>query len=305
MIALGVLLAFQFFIPKSPFLKQERGIFTVAAGESESAIAQNLRGRGIIKSSFFFRLYVIATGRHGKLQAGSYRVSSRMSAAEIARMMAEGRTAKDYLTIIEGWTLKDIARELEKRNLSSQKDFLAATKGREGYLFPDTYELSPKNEPAHLIGRALANFDKKISSELRQEIAAQKKTLAQIITMASILEKEANNSNDKKIISGILWKRIVHGMPLQADATVNYVTGKNDPKVSLRDAAIDSPYNTYKYYGLPPGPISNPGLDSILAAIRPLKTDYWYYLSADGTGETIYSRTFAEHQEAMKKHFNP
>jgi len=123
--------------------------------------------------------------------------------------------------------------------------------------------------------------------------------------MASMIEKEVQTPEDKKMVSGILWKRITEGMPLQVDATVNYITGKHDKGVQIKDTVIDSPYNTYKYYGLPKGPISNPGMDSIQAAIYPQKSVYWYYLSATKTGETIFSKTLEEHNLAISKYLKP
>jgi len=320
LIAIVALFLFEFFVPKSLFSKPQYTVFSVTKGESEQDIIDALSKQKLIRSPLFFKLYVAATDNRKKLQAGNYRLTNHMNTAKIATAIATGQSMKEYFTVIEGWKLTDIAHELEKRNIVSAKDFLAAAnkdwtqdfpllkttgkkKGLEGFLFPDTYEVSPGKEPDHLIESALANFEKKLSPELQREIATQKKTNFQILVMASILEKEANNMADKKIIAGILWKRIAAGMPLQADATVNYVTGKSDAKAASADTSINSPYNTYKYYGLPPGPISNPGLESILAAIRPVASSYWYYLAADGTGKTIFSATFAEHQAAMRKYF--
>jgi UPF0755 protein len=147
----------------------------------------------------------------------------------------------------------------------------------------------------------LSNFSKKLNTGLREQIISQKKTVFEIITMASVIEKEVRTMDDKKIVSGIFWKRLETDMALQSCATVNYITGKNDPGVSLKDLEIDSPYNTYKYRGLPKGPISNPGLDSILSAIYPDQSKYWYYLSTS-TGKIIFSKTFAEHRAAQAKY---
>jgi UPF0755 protein len=243
-----------------------------------------------------------------------------MPVAEIVKKIVEGDVAKNKITIIEGWNLRNIADYLESKKLYSKEDFLMAAKadfsddftflkekpkntGLEGYIFPDTYYLSDKSKPEDFLKVTLFNFDKKLSLELREEILRQKKSIFKIVTMASMIEKEVKTFEDKKIVSGIFWKRIKEGIPLQVDATVNYVTGKNDAKVLLEDTKIDSRYNTYKYYGLPLGPISNPGMDSILAAIYPEKTDYWYYLSADGNGQTIFSKTLDEHNIAKAKYF--
>ena len=145
----------------------------------------------------------------------------------------------------------------------------------------------------------IVNFDKKLNSDLRQQILEQKKTIFDVITMASLLEKEVRTLEDKKIVSGILWKRLSVGMALQLDCTVNYVTGKNHPGVLIKDTKINSPYNTYKYPGLPKGPISNPGMNSIIATLNPTKTDYWFYLT-DGT--THFSKTAEEHSAKKAKY---
>ena len=178
---------------------------------------------------------------------------------------------------------------------------LPETASLEGYLFPDTYEISEGESPEDIIKNILVNFEKKITRELKEAIALKNKSVFEIITMASMIEKEVKTINDKKIVSGILWKRLEDGMPLQVDATINYITGKNHKSALLADLKINSPYNTYKYQGLPLGPISNPGIDSILAAIYPTESKYWYYLSAD-SGKTIFSKTLKEHNAAIAKY---
>ena len=171
----------------------------------------------------------------------------------------------------------------------------------EGFLFPDTYEISGGINCDDFIITMLSNFERKITPELKNQMQKKEKSVFEIITMASMLEKEVRTLNDKKIASGILWKRIEVGMPLQLDATINYITGKSDPAVAIKDTKIDSPYNTYKYKGLPKGPISNPGMDSIIAAINPEDSPYWFYLS---DGRTIFSKTFEEHTVNKAKYLN-
>ena len=147
----------------------------------------------------------------------------------------------------------------------------------------------------------LENFDLKLTLELRQEIASQEKTIFEIVTMASLLEKEVRTLDDRKLVAGILWKRLENKVPLQVDATVAYITGKKTTKVSKEDTEIDSAYNTYKYLGLPLGPICNPGIESIVASLYPQDSNYWYYLSTP-EGETIFSRTLQEHNIAKAKY---
>ena len=311
MLAVFFFLCFEIYIPANPF-SHETAKYEVKKGLGDEEIARELKKSGIIKSEFFFRLYVVASLRHSSLQAGKYNLSPRMSTHTIARKMSNGDVIRNKITIFEGWDKNDVAVYFEEKGLCKKDEFLALVKkdyspsfdfladkpknlDLEGYLFPDTYEIAEGDTCQDVLGVILANFNKKLAPELRTEIAKQKKSIFDIITMASMIEKEVRNINDKKIVSGILWKRIVIGMPLQVDATVNYITGKSDPAARIKDTQIDSPYNTYKYYGLPLGSISNPGINSILAAIYPTKTDYLYYLS---DGKTYYSKTFEEHQAA-------
>ena len=164
----------------------------------------------------------------------------------------------------------------------------------EGFLFPDTYRIYKNATPEDIIKKMLNNFDQKLTPELRQEIKKQNKTIFEIVTMASIIEKEVPLDKDRMIVSGIFWKRIESGMPLQADSTLNYFTGHKSRALSSEELKIDSFYNTYLYPDLPPTPIGNPGLSALRAAIYPEESPYWFFLSKED-GETIFSRTLEEH----------
>ena len=294
-------------------------IYTVLKGQGNKEIAEDLKNQGIIKNPWFFRLYVVMSGKHQKLQAGSYEISPSISVAQIVKKLTSGDVIKNTVTIIEGWNINDIGQYLESKKICTRADFSESVKkdysnsfeflktkpqklSLEGYIFPDTYQLAIDGTPETLLKTALANFDKKLTPQLREEIALQKKTIFQIITMASLIEKEVRSPEDKKIVAGILWKRLENNMLLQVDATINYITGKNNPSSTIKDTTIDSPYNTYKYPGLPLGPISNAGIESILAAIYPQKSDWWYYLSAPETKKTIFSKTLEEHNTAVAKY---
>lgn len=165
----------------------------------------------------------------------------------------------------------------------------------EGYLFPDTYEVDYPITPEKVVRMALKNFQKKVSLDL------QKGNFREIVIMASILEKEVRSYKDKQIVAGILWKRLKEDWPLQVDSTINYALGKSGGKTHFSDLEVSSPYNTYKYKGLPLGPISNPGLESIKAAVYYQDSPYWYYLSARD-GKTIFSKTFSQHVAAKAKY---
>lgn len=309
------------YLPKS-FIKSAEISYVLQKGRGYKKIAEDLKEKGVIRSQSFFEFYVLVSLSYSKLQAGRYELSSSMAVAQIVKKLVTGDVVKEKITIIEGWNIKSIAKELENKGLYQTADFLNSAQrdfsqgfeflkdkpkdlSLEGYIFPDTYYIIKETTAEEFLKMALLNFDKKLISDLKKEIAKQSKSIFQIATMASMLEKEVKSLDDKKIVSGILWKRIKEGIPLQVDSTVNYITGKNDAKISLNDAKIDSKYNTYKYYGLPMGPISNPGMDSILSAIYPEESPYWYYLSADGNGKTIFSKTLAEHNTAKTKYFKP
>jgi len=163
----------------------------------------------------------------------------------------------------------------------------------EGFLAPDTYQLGAQSDAAAFVAMALDNFDKELTPRMRQDIAAQGKSVFEIVAMAAMLEKEVRTLDDKKLVAGILWKRLDAGMPLQVDSTLLYykVPGADSGAV---DKEVNSPYNTYRFAGLPAGPICNPGIESIEAAIYPVKSDYWYYLNA-ADGKTIFSRNYGEH----------
>ncbi len=287
---------FEIYVPVNPSSK-ETIIYTVQKGWGDEEIADNLKELGIIRSSYFFKFYAVLSLKHSMLQAGEYNLSTKMSMHEIANKMARGDIIKDRVVIPEGWDVQDIGKYLESKGICSEDYFVSLAVGQEGYLFPDTYEISKTETCEEVLGAMLANFDKKLTPELKEEIASQGKTISDVVTMASLIEKEVITLEDKKIVSGILWKRLSIDMPLQVDATIVYITGS--AKITTQDKKIDSPYNTYKYYGLPKGPISNPGMDSIIAVIYPTKTNYWYYLSA---GKTIFSETLDQHNEARVKY---
>lgn len=188
------------------------------------------------------------------------------------------------ITIPEGYAVKDIAERFKNfRNFNGEK-FLELAKNKEGYLFPDTYYFTSKETPEEIIEKLENNFKAK-AGDVQKDI----------LIMASIIEKEAHNKEDRRIISGILWKRIKEGMPLQVDAVFDYLLDKESSEITQADLKMDSPYNTYKHKGLPPTPICNPGLDAIDAALNPTDSKYWYYLS-DRNGVTHFAKNFDEHK---------
>lgn len=195
------------------------------------------------------------------------------------------------VTIPEGFTLVQIAKRLEGFGMFPAEDFLKTASGEEGFLFPDTYEFFKESSPEAVVRKMKENFSKKVGAKISRDV----------IIMASLLEEEASSERDRKIISGILWKRIEAGLPLQVDATLTYVTGRASRELTEEDLNLSSPYNTYKILGLPLGPISNPGLQAIEAALNPEPSPYWFYLS-DKNGDIHYAKNFEEHKLNKEKY---
>ncbi len=294
--------------------------FVVAQGDSAAAVAMRLKDDGIIRSVTLFRLTLARTGVATRLQPGSYDLSSARSYADIARLLSSSAAYAPEVTIriLEGWDLYQIADHLASQGLPGREELFAVTgvpgvsgsldlssrfafladkpssASLEGYLFPDTYRVFPDATAADIIDVMLTNFDRKLTEELRLSITASGRSVFEIVTMASIVEREVRGDRDQRMVADLFWRRLRIGMALQADSTVNYVTRKNLPSVTYEDLEIDSRYNTYKYPGLPPGPIGNPGMQAIIAAIEPTPNPYLFFLtSPDGT--VHYGRTLEEH----------
>jgi len=242
--------------------------------------------------------------------------------------------------LVEGWTSRDMGQYFEGLGLWQSEEFLEVAgfprldydeekdlppledfsdsfdflqdkpknRGLEGYIYPDTYRIYATSSPRELIVKALQNFDKRLTPQMRSDIKKQGKTIYEIVTMASLLEKEApinyasGDNRDAKIISGIFWRRIKAGQALQSCATLAYILGLNKAQYSAADTQIDSPYNTYRHQGLPPGPISNPGILAIEAAIYPTSTNYNYFLTPSGSKDIIYAATYSEHLNNKNKY---
>jgi UPF0755 protein len=310
-------------------IEAEDIIIEIEKGESVFEVANNLEKKGVLKYSMPFVGYLTLTGKAGEVKAGNYQIDKSVNIFEVADILTNGKVITKRLTIIEGWNLRDIADYLEENDFCSNDDFFSASglpdpKGEsltinskiidnlkedffilsnlpqdslEGYLFPDTYVVNDSN-PESLVRRMIINLEDKINTDLLVEMNKRGKELHEIIIMASLLEKEVIGLEDKRMVSDILWRRLKAGIPLQIDATINYITPEHIVNVRNRHLEIDSPYNTYQNLGLPKGPISNPGIESIKAAINPKENDFWYYLSTPESGETIFSRTHRDHVEA-------
>ena len=271
-------------------------VITIEEGESLQNITNNLYSEKVIKFPIIFRSAVIIMGGERNVIAGDYLLDKKEGPVDLAYRLIKGQFHLDILriTIPEGWNVYEIGNHLEKSLKNFDKDtFIELAEGFEGYLFPDTYFIADTARPKTVINLMRSNFEEQIKSI--GGLATSTKSLHEIITMASILEGEANTTESRKIVSGILWKRITAGMRLQVDATFKYINGKGTFQLTYDDLKIDNPYNTYVYKGLPPGPIGNPGLDAINAALYPKTTRYLYFLTGND-GKMYYGRTFEEHK---------
>ncbi|NCD00485.1 endolytic transglycosylase MltG [bacterium] len=296
---------------------EESKIVEIEKGETLKSIASKLKDEELISSKNLFVFYVKREKKQDKLQAGEYIFEPGLNIRETVEKITKGEVniSEVKVTVLEGWNNNEIGKYLESINLWSKKDWDKALEdydiskysfltkeakkyNLEGYLFPDTYIIYQESEPEDLITKMLDNFGRKVSEEMRAEIDNQGKSLFEIITMASVIEKEVimkDNNSDAKVVSGIFWNRISVNQALQSCATLAYILGEAKPVYSTEDTQINSPYNTYRNTGLPIAPISNPGILAIEAAIYPADTDYNYFLSPIGSDETIFSRTYNEH----------
>ena len=287
-------------------------IFVIHKGESLSLTAQRLKDAGLIRDASAFKILILAKGLSGQIQAGDFRVNPSWSLEEIAYLLTHG-SLDIWLTFPEGWRREEYGRRLAANvEEFSYPQFLEQTDELEGHLFPDTYLIPKDASPSSVIKIFTNNFERKYSLEL--QLAAREKGLTenQVINLASIVERESRAEKDRPIVAGILLKRWQENWFLQADATVQYAVANVKCQnsnvecewwepVRKADLEVDSPYNTYEYRGLPPGPICNPGLASIEAVIYPQETDYWFYLS-DEQGRIHYAKTDEEHEENIERY---
>lgn len=272
-------------------------VVTIEKNTSLSAAAQMLEEEGVVSSSLLFTAYLRLTGRENSIQAGPYAFKEPYGLAVIAHRLTNGISGVPLVRIRveEGKTAREIGELLEEKMPEfDHAEFDEKARALEGYLFPDTYLILPEETADDILQRFYNNFADQTAT-IEDEIVAFDHPLRDVLTMASLLEREARTLEEKRIVAGILWHRIAIGMPLQVDAVFGYIKDTQTYNPTFSDLAIDSLYNTYLYKGLPPGPIANPGLDSILAAVTPQKTDALYYLH-DRNGVMRVSRTFEEHK---------
>ena len=296
--------------------------FVIKSGDSVQEIAANLQSRNLISDMDFFKFYVWQKKISSNLQAGNYELSPSMSIPEIANLFIEGKIKSNEIsiTIPEGFSNKEIDSRLAENGLIEKEGFINFNKtnnldlssyeflqdkpenaGLQGYYFPDTYEYYKDSSLEDITKKMLDNFNKKLSPGLRDEIEKQNKSIFETLILASIIEKEAGFAEEMDKVSSVFHNRLEIDYPLESDATINYITESGRSRSTYEDLQIDSPYNTYKYTGLPPAPICNPGLNAIKAAIYPKETDYFFFLTPSD-GKAIFSKTYAEHLKNQSKY---
>ena len=287
---------------------------TVPPGQGLKATADDLFERGIIRNAFKFNLYARIKGYDKNIKAGEYRLSPSYSPREILEIMVSGKVRLYKITIPEGFNLVQIAEMMPAAGLGTAKDFLAAANDKaltralnipgesfEGYLFPDTYHFPKGVSPDKIIQTMVRRFQEVFTSEWKGRTREMKMTVHEVVTLASIIEKETGAPSERPIISSVFHNRLKKNMRLASDPTVIYGIKDFDGNLTRKDLTTKTPYNTYKIKGLPPGPIANPGARSIEAALYPVETEYLFFVSKrDGTHH--FSKTYQEHEKAVRKY---
>jgi len=295
-------------------IERGQGLRTVALGMVDAGLARNAR---------IIEWYGRYHGYQTRLQAGRYQASPGRPPAEILRRIVAGDAVFEEITVTipEGWSLNDIEEHFEDLGLFTKERFQRAAVMQEGYrgfailadleddtildgyLFPDTYRIFEDSTPESIVARMLANFQRRMDPDILAAIAAQGRTLHEVLTLASIVQKEANDASQMPDVAGVFWNRLENGIRLESDATVNYVLGTKKRQPTFADTEVDHPYNTYENYGLPPGPIGNPGLEAILASINPAEHEFYFFLHPID-GRIVMSRTFAEHLQNKARYLD-
>ncbi len=296
--------------PKAPTV-----LVTIPPGKSARQIGEILARKHLIRSPLSFVLASRIGHLSGEMHAGRYAVSPAMPPRQIAALMALGETVGSVVTVPEGFTVKQIARRLADAGLVNETEFLALaqTQGRtfsvhgwtppndtlEGYLFPDTYTIPKGATPREILQQMTANFDARVVQPLGAEAAHAPGGLPGTITLASLVEREAEVDGDRPLVAAVYRNRLKAGMRLQCDATVQYALPEHKARLFFADLRVESPYNTYRHAGLPPTPIACPGLPSIKAALHPAPVKYLYYVAGPDGRHHIFSTTLAQQDQAI------
>jgi len=299
---IALFLAFLFLIPPGGFPNDR--VIVINEGESFGELASSLERENIVRSAFALRVLARLTGTDDTVNTGRYLFQNPIGSAAVLSRLATGEHGIPTVrvTFPEGTSVREMGKILEGAIAGfNEASWEATAKGKEGYLFPDTYDFFKDATIEEILNRMRDNFDAR-TKDIQLEISEKGLHLDRIIIMASLIEKEANTEEDRHLVSGILWSRIEEGVALQVDAVFPYIRKNPDHVPNGDDPELESPYNTYLNRDLPPGPITNPGLDAIDAALHPTATDYFYYLTGVD-GKMYYAESFEEHK-TNQQHLN-
>ena len=285
---------------------------TIAKGASLKEVGFTLKNQNVIRNDNSFLLAVKVLGYEKDIPAGKFRLEKASNNFQIIDQLVNGIQVSKRVTIREGWTISMVAKELEKtlgiepkffeeasQNKILLKKWKISGKSFEGYLFPNTYQFTEDELPFDIINRMVREYKNNFSDEMYARIKQIGMSELEVLTLASIIEGEAIHDRERPIISGVYHNRLKKGMRLQADPTIQYIIDDSPRRLLNRDLKIDSPYNTYLNQGLPPGPINNPGFESIKAALYPERNDYLYFV-AKGDGYHTFSKTKDQHNKAKR-----
>ena len=290
-------------------------VFEVQPGMPLKQVAQQLSRQGLILSPGAFQAIAYIQSKQKQVMVGEYNLSPSMLPSEILSRITSGKTVLHPVTIPEGYRITEIAALLQSEGLADQESFLHHTRDKniiqslgisadnlEGYLFPETYHFSKYSPEIKIVQKMVTTFKEQVlKPQLLKSAKESSLSWHEIVTLASLIEKETGLDSERKIISSVFHNRLRKNMRLQTDPTVIYAIEKFDGNIRKRDLKIDSPYNTYRYKGLPPGPIANPGLKSIVAAMSPIESDHLYFVSRQD-GSHHFSSTLNEHNQAVQKY---
>ena len=292
-------------------------LVSIPPGATAKEIGAILTRKHLVRRPSSFVLAARIDGLSGKMKSGRYELSPAMPARQMALVIALGQTATNVITIPEGFTVRQIARRLAKAQLANEsaflqlaqtqgktfatKDFTPPTDNLEGYLFPETYTVPKGTSERDIIALMLGQFVQRVWRPYGAELQASPGGADAAITLASLVEREAETDDDRPKIAAALRNRLAIGMRLECDATIQYALPEHKSRLFYRDLRVNSPYNTYRHKGLPPTPIANPGLPSILAALHPASVDYLFYVAGPDGKHHIFSRTLAAHNQAVAR----
>ncbi len=292
--------------------------FLVEPGASTSDVGSDLASEGLVRDGRAFALYARYHGYDGRIQAGWYMLTPAMSPDDILEFLVEGRVADRTFGVAEGLNVPQVLRSLEEQGMGSLEELDAAARSREpverwipgdfqgeypveGYLLPNTYRISWDAGPVEVVARMVHAFDEYMDERRLEKLAEMGMSVHEFVTLASIVEREAVVEEERPVIAGVFHNRLEIGMMLQACATVHYAIGRPGGELSQSDLETDSPYNTYRVEGLPPGPIASPGEASLEATLYPEDVSYLYFV-ARGDGTHAFADTFAEHQANINRY---